>query len=104
MSLHVALGIKGSSMFIKRNNRRLREWWQSPVTIKDRVAGALVGGFGGFWIGVLGRIAIGATPVSLGEVVVCALAAATCCAAIGFVFPKPVTIAFFPLSIFGGGN
>ena len=66
--------------------------------------GAFVGGIGGFWIGALGRIALGATPVSLGEVVAWALAAAICCAVIGVAFPKPVTVALFPFSIFGGGN
>ena len=34
-------------MFIKRNIQTLREWWQSPVTIKDRAVGALVGGIEG---------------------------------------------------------
>ncbi|NLD15752.1 MAG: hypothetical protein GX665_11815 [Gammaproteobacteria bacterium] len=63
-------------MFIKRYTRKLREWWQSPVTAKDRAVGAVVGGLGGFWIGVLGRIMLGALPVSLGEVAIWALAAA----------------------------
>ena len=35
---------QGKSMFIKRNIQTLREWWQSPVTIKERAVGALVGG------------------------------------------------------------
>ena len=91
-------------MLIKRQTRTFSKWWQAPITSRDRVLGAFVGGIAGFWIGALGRIALGATPVSFGEVAVYALAAATCCAAIGVVFPKPVTIALFPLSIFGGGN
>lgn len=51
-------------MFIKRNIQTLREWWQSPVTIKERAVGALVGGIGGFWVGVFGRVVLGATPGS----------------------------------------
>lgn len=91
-------------MFIKRNNRTLREWWQSPATGKDRVAGALIGGFSGIWIGVLGRIGIGTLPVSFSEVAAwaCAIAIFGTCA--GIAFPKPVTVVLFPFLIFGGGN
>ena len=64
----------------------------------------LIGGIGGFWIGALGRIALGTTPVSLGEVAAWGLAVATCCAVAGFAFPKIVTIVLFPFSIFCGSN
>ena len=64
----------------------------------------LVGGLGGFWIGALGRIALGSTPVALGEVAVWGLSVAACCAVAGFVFPKPVTVVLFPFSIFGVSN
>lgn len=88
-------------MFIKRYTRKLREWWQSPVTAKDRAVGAVVGGLGGFWIGVLGRIMLGALPVSLGEVAIWALAAAMCGASAGITFPKLVTVVLFPFLTFG---
>ncbi|MDM7857898.1 hypothetical protein [Thiopseudomonas acetoxidans] len=91
-------------MFIKRNNRTLREWWQSPVTMKDRAAGALVGGFGGFWIGVLGRIGLGTLPVSFSEVTAWACVITIFGASAGIAFPKPVAVVLFPFSIFGGGN
>lgn len=64
----------------------------------------LIGGLGGFWIGVLGRIALGTIQVSLGEVAAWGLAVAICCAAAGFAYPKLVTIILFPFSIFGGSN
>lgn len=88
-------------MFIKRRIRKLREWWGSPTTAKDRVVGAIVGGFGGFWIGGLGRIILGALPVSLGEVAIWALATAMCGIGAGIAFPKPVTVILFPFSTFG---
>lgn len=88
-------------MFISRNIQKLRDWWQSPATAKDRVVGGLVGGFGGFWIGVLGRIGFGALPVSLGEVAIWALATAACGLGIGIAFPKPITVVLFPFSFFG---
>lgn len=62
--LFPTLGTREVLMFIKRYTRKLREWWQSPVTAKDRAVGAVVGGLGGFWIGVLGRIMLGALPMS----------------------------------------
>ena len=84
-----------------RRNRSFREWWQAPITPRDRRLGAFVGGLGGFWIGALGRIALGASPVSLTEVGAWGLVVAVCCAAIGIAFPKPVTLILFPLSVFG---
>ena len=91
-------------MPFKRRILNFQQWWQAPATSRDRILGAFVGGFGGFWIGALGRIALGAAPVPLGEVVAFAFVAAACCAAIGVAFPKPVTVVLFPLSLFGGGN
>ena len=84
-----------------QRNRSFREWWEAPATARDRRLGAFVGAFGGFWIGALGRIALGTTPVSLTDVGVWGLAVAVCCAAIGVAFPKPVTVILFPLSVFG---
>lgn len=88
-------------MLIKRRIRKLREWWSAPATAKDRAVGAVVGGFGGFWIGVLGRMILGALPVSLGEVAIWALATAMCGIGAGIAFPKPVTVILFPFSTFG---
>jgi len=91
-------------MLFQRRNRTFREWWRAPITSRERSSGVLIGGLGGFWIGALGRIALGTTPVSLGEVAVLGLAVATCCAVAGFTFPKLVTIILFPFSTFGGSN
>ena len=91
-------------MPFKRQTLNFRQWWQAPATSGDRLLGAVVGRFGGLWIGALGRIAFGPTPVSLGEVAVFAVIAATCGAGLGVAFPKPVTVVLFPLSLFGGGH
>lgn len=91
-------------MIFQRQVRKFSDWWQSPITTRDRRSGALVGGLGGFWISALGRIALGTTPVSLGKVAAWGLAVATCCAIGGFSFPRPVTIVLFPFSVFGSGN
>lgn len=91
-------------MLFQRRNRTFREWWRAPATSRERGSAVLIGGLGGFWVGVLGRIALGTTPVSLGEVAAWGLAVAICCTVAGFAFPKLVTIVLFPLSIFGGSN
>jgi hypothetical protein len=89
---------------LKQRKRSFRDWWRAPITASDRRLAAFVGGLGGFWIGALGRIALGTTPVSLMDVGAWGLAFAACSAALGVAFPKPVTVILFPLSVFGVGS
>ena len=76
---------------------RFKVWWRAPATVRDRILGAIVGVFGGFWLGVLSYFALG----SLSQpVTFVALVAVT--RAVGVVFPKVVIVVLFPFSIFGG--
>lgn len=61
----------------------------------------MVGAFAGFWIGFLGRIVVGATPVSGTAVLVWGVAGAALVALLGAMFPKLVSVALFPLATFG---
>jgi hypothetical protein len=83
--------------------RRFAAWWRAPVTKRDRILGAFVGGLGCFWIGGLGRVALGALPVSLSAVLEWGIAAAVIGIALGTCFPKAMTCVCFPFSTFGVG-
>jgi hypothetical protein len=66
--------------------------------VRDRILGAIVGAFGGFWLGVLSSFAFG----SLGQPATFVALVAVACAVSGVVFPKVVTVVLFPFSTFGG--
>jgi hypothetical protein len=88
----------------QRKKQSFIKWWRAPVTRKDRLLGAVVGGMGLFWVGVLGRIILGPTPVSLGVLAYWALGCVTVGVALGILFPKATTCIAFPLSTFGVGG
>jgi len=90
--------------FFGRQLQRHREWWRAPVTPKDRLAGTVVGGVACFWFGLLGRVMLGPTPVSLASIAAWALGVAVAGALIGFIFPKVTTTLGFPFSTFGIGS
>jgi hypothetical protein len=66
--------------------------------------GALVGAFGCFWIGVLGRLFVGPTPVSLETIAWWALGSVAVGLTLGIVFPKVTTCVCFPFSTIGVGG
>ena len=80
------------------------KWWRAPLTPKDRVMGAIVGATGCLWIGVLGRLALGPTPVSLVVIGWWALGSIAVGVALGVAFPKATTCVCFPFSTFGIGG
>ena len=88
-------------MQLKNERKSFREWWHAPTTRRDRATGALVGAFGGFWLGLLGRIIASDLPVELGAAAGWGAAVAGLCAACGALFPKPVKVLLYPLSVFG---
>ena len=93
-----------SSMIRDLLNRKLQgftTWWQAPTTRKDRVTGALVGAFGCFWIGVLGRLIFGATPVSFEVLVWWAIGSVVIGIVLGLFFPKATACVCFPFAMFG---
>ena len=76
-------------------------WWRAPVTRRDRIIGALIGGMGCFWIGLLGRLAMGTTPVPLATLGGWALGAMLVGILLGVCFPKSVSVLCFLFSSFG---
>lgn len=80
-----------------------RVWWHKPATPKDRFLGAMVGGFGCFWIGVLGRLLIGPMPVTFSTLVAWAVGSLFVGVVLGVLFPKSVSVVCFPFATFGGG-
>ena len=83
---------------------KFTEWWSAPNTKKDRVSGAIIGSFGGFWLGALGRIMLGELPVSLSMVGLWALAGAVIFLLLGVAFPKAISCICYPFSTFGVGT
>ena len=88
-----------------RRGQEFLEWWRAPTTRKDRIVGAIVGGLGCLWIGVLGRMMLGPMPITLVAIGWWALFSICIGVILGVSFPKYVTCICFPFSVFGvGGN
>ena len=90
--------------FFDRRRQSFVDWWHAPITRNDRKLGALVGGLGCFWIGVLGRFMFGPMPVSLTTVGWWALGSVVVGVTLGIIFPKVTSCVCFPFSTFGGGS
>ncbi len=86
---------------LHRRKQDFLVWWRSPVTPRDRFLGAVVGGFGFFWIGGLGRLIWGPGPVSMANLVWWALGFGVAGLAFGILFPKTTTCVAYPFSSFG---
>ncbi|MGH9255399.1 MAG: hypothetical protein ACRD3C_12620 [Vicinamibacterales bacterium] len=90
--------------FFQRKKESFIIWWRAPVTRRDRVLAAVVGGIGCFWIGVLGRLIVGPSPVSLEVLAWWALGSVAAGVVLGVLFPKATTCLAFPFSTFGVGS
>ncbi len=97
------LGANVIREYLQRRAERFRTWWLAPITTKDRVLGVVIGGIGCFWVGVLGRIFLGPSPVSGTVIAWWAAGSVTVGVVLGAIFPKAVTCLCFPFSTFGGG-
>lgn len=84
---------------LRTRTERFKWWWRAPATFKDRVLGALVGAFAGFWLGVL--FAASLAPGSLSQLQFVGAVMAGCVLA-GGLFPKTATVVLFPFGITGG--
>lgn len=79
---------------------RFKCWWRAPATTRDRLLGAVVGAFAGFWLGLLSVATLSPSIVSPVQFV-CAVIAVGLLA--GALFPKCATIVLFPFGVIGGG-
>ena len=68
------------------------------------MAGALVGAFGGFWVGFFAVLLSASSPVALGTVDMGALGGALPGVLLALRHPKGATLLLFPLAIFGIGS
>lgn len=90
--------------FLQNRYQNYVRWWNAPVTRRDRILGAVIGGMGCFWIGILGRLALGPLPVSLSTLAWWALGSVLLGSMLGICFPKSVSVVCFPFASFGGGS
>jgi hypothetical protein len=90
--------------FFRLRFQNFARWWHAPVTRRDRTIGAIIGGMGCFWIGILGRLALGPLPVSPSTLGWWALGSILLGVMLGIRFPKIVSVVCFPFSSFGGGS
>jgi hypothetical protein len=86
---------------VGRRRQRFIAWWRAPITRRDRLMGAIVGGMGCLWIGTLGRIIFGTLPVAFYLVAHWAIAGALVGIVLGVAFPKVVTCICFPFATSG---
>lgn len=89
---------------VERWKLRFLTWWQAPVTRGDRLLGAVVGALGGFWVGVIGRLAIGPAPASLEALAGWAIGLAAAGVVLGLRYPKAVSCVCFPFAVFGASS
>lgn len=78
-----------------------QQWWRRPLRTRDRVAAVFIGIFGGFWIGFLGRLMLVPMPVDFVDLGLWAIGGMIAGAVLGVIFPRAVSVALFPFSIFG---
>jgi hypothetical protein len=84
-------------------SEKFLRWWRAPVTRRDRLAGALIAAFGGFWVGVLLLGAVGGFSSASAVSAWWALGGVAPGALFGWFFPKLATLVLFPFASFGGG-
>ncbi len=90
--------------FFIRRRKQFKAWWHAPVSRSDRMQGAIIGGIGGFWIGVLGRLILGTTPVELSVIAWWGGGLALAGVALGIIFPKATKCVCLPFALIGIGS
>lgn len=93
-----------SGWSLSRNGRSFAEWWHAPATGVDRLWGFIFGGFGGFWVGLLGRLFFGPLPVSFVVGAQWAFGTALAVALVGIALPKTIRCVCFPFAFLGLGG
>jgi len=90
--------------FLRRRIQGFSEWWNTPATIRDRVVSGMIGGLGGFWIGLLGRLLLGPQPVDIVVLGGWVVGTMVFLSVLGVLFPKVIGTICYPFSLFGIGN
>ncbi len=82
------------------------DWWNKPLTAKQKSHAVGIGIFGGFWVGLLSRLLLGPNSGSLIELFYWGIGGAVLGGILGSRFPKVIRIVLFPFSMFGisGGS
>lgn len=82
----------------------LKGWWSRPIKTRDRVLGAIVGAFAGFWLGLLGRLFLGPTPVSFEVLAYWTFGGVVVGVLTGIFFPRATTVFLYPFAFIGLSN
>jgi hypothetical protein len=88
-------------VWLRERTMRAIAWWRAPVTARDRVTGAVLGGTAGFWAGALGRIMLGPLPVGAAAVLLWGVTGIAAGALFGRLRPKAAFAFLLPLAAFG---
>jgi hypothetical protein len=87
--------------FLTKRMTAFTAWWRAPTTKSDRVIGVVVGLFGGMLLGAVIGIWAAPTSISFGVLAYWSAGLAGLCAILGWNFPKALSVALFPLAVFG---
>jgi hypothetical protein len=90
-----------SRTFLRKRTAAFTTWWRAPTTKSDRVIGVMVGLFGGMSLGAIIGILTAPTTISFEALAYWCAGLSGLCAVLGWAFPKAISIAFFPLAVFG---
>ncbi len=84
--------------------QEFKVWWHKPATAKDRITSTLIGGVGGFWIGLLGKGMLTDSPIPVSILVSWGVYGAFLGAVLGILFPKIIGTMMYPFSMIGIGS
>ena len=87
--------------FMSHLRDRVRRWRREPITVVDRIGGAVFGLFGFFFIGAIGRALLGAPPVGFDTLAMWGVWSSGAGLVIGIRFPKVMTCLLAPLMLIG---
>lgn len=82
----------------------LSSWINRPLKPADRVWAVIIGVIGGFWLGLIVRLAFGPMPVSFHVLGYWIAGGMVVGGVLGAFFPRVVSIALYPFTLLGFGS